>query len=93
MGGAEVRGKARVVRPNRSQLAWDLVDPDAWLPVDHMGRLVWAFVATLDLEQLYDKWMHAKASRDGRRPILPCSWRCGCWRPSRASARRASWIV
>lgn len=70
MGGAEVRGKARVVRPNRSQLAWDLVDPDAWLPVDHMGRLVWAFVATLDLEQLYDK-VDAREGEPGRPPADP----------------------
>jgi hypothetical protein len=48
----DVRGKARVVRPNRAQLAWDLVDPEAWLGADHVARLVWNFVATLELALL-----------------------------------------
>src|SRR5437867_2134482 len=51
----DVRGKARVVRPNRAQLSWDLVDPEAWLPADHVARLVWSFVTTLELAALYDK--------------------------------------
>lgn len=59
------RGKARVVRPNRAQLAWDLVDPEAWLPADHMARLVWAFVETLDLAPLYDK-VKAREGEAGR---------------------------
>jgi hypothetical protein len=36
--------QARVVRPDRSQLSWDLVDLEAWLPADHRARLVWAFI-------------------------------------------------
>ena len=54
-GCGKERGKARVVRPNRAQLSWDLVDPETWLPSDHRARLVWSFVGSLDLEALYDK--------------------------------------
>src|SRR6476620_7585915 len=46
----DVRGKARVVRANRAQLSWALVDPEGWLPAEHVARLVWSFVAAL-----YDK--------------------------------------
>jgi transposase len=53
--GNTVRGKARVVGANRTQLAWDLVDPEAWLAPDHRARMVVGFVETLDLRQLYDK--------------------------------------
>src|SRR2546429_4904902 len=51
----DVRGKARVVRPNRAQLSWDLADPEAGLPADHVARLVWSFVTTLELAALYDE--------------------------------------
>jgi transposase len=48
-------GGARVVEADRSQLSWDLVDLDAWLPADHRARIVWAFVLTLNLAPLYAK--------------------------------------
>ena len=64
-GESKERGEARVVRPNRSQLTWDLVDPDAWLPTDHLARLVWAFVVGLDLARLYDK-VKAREGEAGR---------------------------
>lgn len=64
-GESKERGEARVVRPNRSQLTWDLVDPDAWLPTDHLARLVWAFVVGLDLARLYDK-VKAREGEVGR---------------------------
>src|ERR1700687_3435373 len=60
-----VRGKARVVRPNRAQLSWDLIDPEAWLPADHVARLVWSYVATLELAALYDK-VGAREGEPGR---------------------------
>jgi hypothetical protein len=47
-----VMDEARVVRPNRSQLSWDLVDLEASLPGDHRARIVWAFVEGLDLRPL-----------------------------------------
>jgi transposase len=46
-------GKARVVRPDRSQLRWDVVDLESLLSTDHRARLVWAFVEGLKLEPLY----------------------------------------
>ena len=42
-------GGARVLRADRSQLSWDLVDLEALLPADHRARLVWSFAETLDL--------------------------------------------
>ena len=48
------KGKARIVRPDRGQLQWDLVDLEAWLPSDHPARVVWAFVETLDLSAFYE---------------------------------------
>jgi transposase len=63
-------GKARVVRANRSQLSWDLVDPEGWLPADHRARLVAGFVETLDLALLYDK-VEAREGGPGRPPADP----------------------
>lgn len=48
-------GGARVERPNRTQLYWDMVDLEALLPKDHRARVVWAFVENLDLAPLYAK--------------------------------------
>ena len=48
-------GEARVVRPDRRQLRWDMVDLDGLLPADHCARLVWSFVESLDLSELYER--------------------------------------
>jgi transposase len=58
-------GGARVVEAERSQLSWDLVDLDAWLPADHRARVVWAFVLTLNLDPLYGK-IKAREGEAGR---------------------------
>ena len=58
-------GGARVVEAERSQLSWDLVDLDAWLPADHRARVVWAFVLTLNLAPLYAK-IKAREGEPGR---------------------------
>ena len=58
-------GGARVVEAERSQLSWDLVDLDAWLPGDHRARVVWAFVLTLNLDPLYAK-IKAREGEAGR---------------------------
>jgi len=58
-------GGARVVEPERSQLSWDLVDLEAWLPADHRARVVWAFVLTLKLDPLYAK-IKAREGEPGR---------------------------
>jgi len=69
-GAARERGRARVIRPNRTQLRWGLVDPEAWLPANHLARLVWAYVQTLDLTALYDK-VRAREGESGRPPADP----------------------
>jgi transposase len=53
--------EARVVRPDRRQLRWEMVDLEGLLPGDHRARLVWSFVESLDLSPLYDPIL----SRDG----------------------------
>lgn len=45
----------RVLRPDRAQLRWDMVDLDSLLEPDHLARAVVAFVASLDLSQFYDR--------------------------------------
>src|SRR5271169_5178363 len=47
--------EARVVRPDRRQLRWDMIDLEGLLPADHRARLVLSFVESLDLSQLYDQ--------------------------------------
>ena len=54
-------GGARVVRPDRSQIRWDMIDLEALLADDHRVRIVWSFVESLDLAALYD----AIGSREG----------------------------
>jgi transposase len=44
----------RVLRPQRDQLFWDMVDLDSQVPPDHPVRIVWAFVDGLALPELYD---------------------------------------
>ncbi len=42
----------RVQRPDRRQVHLDVVDLESQLPEDHMARVVWAFVETLDVSPL-----------------------------------------
>lgn len=63
-------GGARVDRPNRTQLHWDMVDLEALLPKDHRARVVWAFVESLDLAPLYAK-IKARDEVAGRPAIDP----------------------
>lgn len=42
----------RVQRPDRRQVHLDVVDLESQLPEDHMARIVWAFVETLDVSPL-----------------------------------------
>lgn len=44
----------RVLRPERDQLYWDMVDLDSQVAPDHRVRAVWAFVDGLELPELYD---------------------------------------
>ncbi len=54
-------GGARVVRPDRSQLRFEMIDMDALLGGDHAARLVWAFVEGMNLDGFYE----AIGSREG----------------------------
>jgi transposase len=54
-------GEARVLRPDRAQTRWDYVDLEGLLTSDHRARVVWRFVESLDLSELYD----AIRSREG----------------------------
>jgi transposase len=45
--------EARVIRPDRSQLRWDMMDLESLLSSDHRARMVWAFVEQMDLGGLY----------------------------------------
>lgn len=63
-------GSARVLRPDRAQIGWDMVDLDALLPADHRARLVWKFVEGLDLAPFYDL-IKAREGEAGRPPADP----------------------
>jgi transposase len=43
----------RVLRPERDQLRWEMVDLESQLPPDHRARLVWSFVTGLELSEFY----------------------------------------
>lgn len=63
-------GGARVDRPDRTQLHWDMVDLEALLPKDHRVRVVWDFVTSLDLGGLYAR-VKAREGGPGRPTIDP----------------------
>lgn len=67
----------RVLRPDRAQLRWDLVDLDSQLPPDHRARLVWSFVTGLDLSGFYAR-IKARDAVAGRPasdpPVLLSVW-------------------
>lgn len=70
-------GKAKIIRPDRCQLRWDYIDLDALLPMDHRARMVWLFVARLDLTELYGaiKSQEGEAGRPGADPaVLLALW-------------------
>jgi transposase len=46
---------ARVIRADRRQLRWDMIDLDGLLPFNHRARIVWSFVESLELSELYDR--------------------------------------
>jgi len=63
-------GDARVARPDRETLGWEMVDIDQLVAVDHPVRLVAGFVAKLDLGALYDA-IRARSHGPGRDAIDP----------------------
>ena len=68
-------GAPRVQVPRRDEPSWQVVDLDALIAPDHPARLVWSFVTSLELGELYAS---IKGTRwGGRRSIRVCCWRCG----------------
>lgn len=70
-------GRAKIIRPDRSQLRWDYIDLEALLPLDHVARLVWLFVKSLDLTELYAaiKSQEGEAGRPSADPaVLLALW-------------------
>ena len=70
-------GEARVVRPDRRQLRWDMIDLEGLLPADHRARLVWSFVESFDLSPLYDQVLsrEGEAGRPAADPaVLMALW-------------------
>ena len=69
--------EARVIRADRRQLRWDMIDLDGLLPSDHRARIVWSFVESLDLDQLYAQVL----SREGTagRPAADPAVLLGLW--------------
>jgi transposase len=63
-------GEARVLRADRSQLSWDLVDLEALLEPGHRARVVWSFVEGLDLSALYAS-IGSREGEPGRPPPDP----------------------
>lgn len=68
--GSAAGGKARYQRAERWQREWRDFCLDELLPDDHTGRLVWAYVESLDLSELYQA-IRAIEGHVGRDPIDP----------------------
>src|SRR5690349_14849235 len=70
-------GGARVNRPDRWQLHWDMVGMEGLLPKYHRAQAVWEFVLSLDLGPLYARIM-AREELAGRPatdpPLLLALW-------------------
>jgi transposase len=62
--------EARFIRADRYQTRWDVIDLEALLPIDHVARMVWAFVQALDLSALYAS-IKAREGEPGRPPPDP----------------------
>jgi transposase len=65
-----VKGKPRLVVPNRAQIELRPVDLESLLPTDHPARAVWEFVESLDLSPVYAK-VQAVEGAAGRPAIDP----------------------
>lgn len=64
------RGKARTKRPERRQVEMQLLSLDQLIDSEHRVRVVWQYVESLDLSELYSQ---IKATDDnvGRTPVDP----------------------
>jgi transposase len=64
------RGAARLRVPRRDQIELRAADIESLLGEDHVARLIWAYVMTLDLSELYDQ-IEAREGEPGRPKIMP----------------------
>lgn len=64
------RGQARTKRPERSQVEMQLLSLDQLIDSEHRVRIVWQYVESLDLSELYQS-IKATLSNVGRDPIDP----------------------
>tara|TARA_R110000744_G_scaffold216405_1_gene335203 strand:- start:154 stop:1446 length:1293 start_codon:yes stop_codon:yes gene_type:complete len=62
--------RARVNRPERSQVEMHCFSLEQLLPKDHRARLVWSYVQQLDLEPCYEQIV-VSDSQSGRSAIAP----------------------
>ena len=83
----------RVLRPERGQLRWDMIDLDSQLPPEHRARLVWSFVAGLKLSEFYAR-IKARDDTAGR-PASDPAVLLAVWRTVRAQLSRTYhlWLV
>src|SRR5436305_13721469 len=70
IAASPVKGKPRLVVPNRAQIELRPVDLESLLATDHPARGVWDFVESLDLSPLYAK-VEAVEGVAGRPAIDP----------------------
>ncbi len=64
------RGQARTNRPERTQVEMQLLSLDQLVDANHRVRVVWAYVESLDLTELYAP-IKATVDNVGRAPIDP----------------------
>lgn len=64
------RGQARTKRPERTQVEMQLLSLDQLVDADHRVRVVWQYVESLDLTELYEP-IKATVNNVGRDPIDP----------------------
>ena len=64
------RGQARTNRPQRDQVEMQFLSLDQWLDKDHRVRILWQYVQSLDLSELYQE-IKAVDGKVGRNAIDP----------------------
>jgi transposase len=64
------KGTPRLLEPQRDQVALQAVDIDSLVGEDHRARMIWAYVATLDLSELEDR-IKARGERPGHPATSP----------------------
>jgi transposase len=63
-------GSPRLVSPQRAQPEWRQVDLESLIAEDHVARVLWRAVESLDLSEFY-AGIAARESMPGRPPLDP----------------------